>query len=111
MPKKLSAKIQYAVTYEIVTEESAQCGDAEERGFLADHDNPCESSFSELVDLMGGWEPSSSPPDEQSWYTLYQSNDGTREFYETDRVENQSYHPITERDGRYMLKAWRAANS
>jgi len=95
--------INYAITYEIIDEESASYGDAKERGF---EDENAESDFRDMVDLLQGTEPSSSPTDSTSWYTHYgEMNCRTGEY------ENKSYHPKTARDGRYMLKAWKAGNN
>lgn len=100
--------IEYTETYEIITEESAAIGQVTERGIS---DKNASGDFHGMVDTLAGTEPSCSDLDSgYVWFTLYGSNDGTREFYETGCVENRSYHPKTDRDARYMIKAWRTAN-
>lgn len=99
--------ITYAETYEIVTPESAEYGDADERGFI---DERLTSDFRDMVDLLEGTEPSCNPlpadPGRHVWYTHYQYDVD----YSTAGEESRSYHPLTDRDGRYMAKAWRHAN-
>lgn len=57
-------------TFEIVTYQSAQHGDAEERGFLAENE---EVTFRELVDLMRGHPEASSsgPVTSRGWFSSY----------------------------------------
>ena len=97
--------IHYAETYEIITEESAIDGDAEERGFI---DTDAETDFRNMSDLLQGTEPSSSEISISgylTWYTRYEDMD-----YRTGEWKNRSYHPKTERDARWMKKAWKYAN-
>lgn len=104
--------IKYAETFERVTPESAAIGEAEERGFI---DKNAEAGFRDMVELLQGAEPSASPlPAEPSrfvWFTQYDTNEGTREYYETGVNESRSYHPKDERAARYMVKAWRVGNA
>ena len=96
--------IKYATTYEIITQESAEHGDAEERGFL---DEELESDFRGMVSLLEDTEPSCyplSPDDTHVWFTNYGGMDMIDGSY-----ENISYHPKTNRDCRYMIKAWLAS--
>lgn len=95
--------IRYAETYEIITPESAEYGEPEERGFI---DENLESDYEDMVDLLEGTEPSEMPPSPRSWYTKYEVDYD----YETGARENRSYHPKTERDGELMLQAWKETN-
>jgi hypothetical protein len=92
-------------TFEIVTPESAECGDVAESGFLS-QDEPC--GFRELVNLLQGGEPSSYPCKgaTRDWVTQDQG--------ETERGERESHsihysrknHP---RAAKYWRKAFIAA--
>jgi len=83
---------KFNVTYEIVTPESAEFGDAEERGFVAKG-----VSLREAVDLIGGFAHSAdtwpctlaNPP---RWFTNEAYNEGTREYFEFGREERRSLH-------------------
>lgn len=78
----------FYVTYEIVTPESAEYGDAEEHGWLSPggwrtDDRPPPISLREAVQLVGLCE------DSGRWLTEV---DG-RENYQTGAVERRSLHP------------------
>jgi len=97
--------IKYSTAYEIITEESATLGDAEERGFL---DENLTSDFRDMVDILEGTEPSKYPlvvDDTRVWFTHYGDMD-----MHSGEYENISYHPKTARDCRYMIKAWLIGN-
>jgi len=97
--------INYSTTFEIITQESATLGDAEERGFL---DENLTSDFRDMVDILEGTEPSQHPLTNDArhvWFTIY----GDMDMY-TGEYENKSYHPATSRDCRYMVKAWLTGN-
>jgi hypothetical protein len=94
--------ITISATFEVITEESAEHGEAAEAGFLWE-DRP--HTFRELVCLLNGAAPSSSPPEHMRWATVHGwmcPIDGS--------FTNVSYHPKTDRDLRYLVKAWYAAN-
>ena len=98
--------INYRETYEIVTPESAEDGDAAERGFI---DENASDGFRGIVDTLRGTEPSCWPMPTDGgrvWYTC----SGYDHDYRTGGEESRSYHPVTERDGRYMRKAWLTGN-
>ena len=102
--------ITYAETYEIYTPESIDAGDAEERGFIAEE---ISDDFRTMVDLLAHTEPSDSTltPSKHIWFTDQDFGHGTRDYYEKGINVTRSYHPKTERDARYMIKAWRTANA
>ena len=72
--------IQIRTTFEIITPESAEVGEAAERGWI--DETGTEYGFRELVALARSGEASSSA---------------------------RSYHPVSARDARYFAKALRAA--
>lgn len=91
-------------TYEIVTEESAELGDAEERGFDW-QDAP--HGFRETVDLIraGGFCHPSCSHGVPGWL----STEGETDF-QTGDVETKALHPGRDaRSQRYWEKACRAA--
>lgn len=99
MPKKV---IYVNVTYEIVTEESAANGEAEESGFEA-HDK--EYSFRELVELFQNCASasSSSDYDMRTWVISHDDQDMV-----TGDVTTRSYHFGNKNDDKahkYWTKA------
>ncbi len=104
------ATIRYSETFEVITEESAEHGEAADSGFIT---MLGEESLRGMVDLLRGTEPSRWPlPAPQDadwcgniWFTRYGEHD-----YRTGEYENRSYHPLTARDARYMVAAWKAGN-
>ena len=77
---------RFAVTYEIVTPESAEHGDAAERGYCAPggwhFDEPTPLTLSEAASIIGCVE------DSGSWFT---ETDG-RQDYRTGAEERRSLH-------------------
>lgn len=91
-------------TFEIVTEESAAHGDADETGFDW-QDMP--HGFRETVDLIesGGFSNPSCSPGVPDWL----STEGAQDF-RTGNSETKSLHPGKDaRSRRYWAKACRAA--
>lgn len=86
-------------TYEVVTPESAECGDIEERGWVDAQGS--EYSFRDLVALLARCEPSASAPGPHLWVTEYDY----QVDYETGAREQRNYHPMGPRDVRYFIKA------
>lgn len=86
------------VTYEIVTPESAEYGDAEEHGFVAQN-----VSFRDALNYWDGMhchvEANCYPVNNRGricvcprWFTAYKVNDGTRDYYETGAEESRDLH-------------------
>ena len=104
------ATIRYSETFETITEESAEHGEAADSGFIT---MLGEESLRGMVDLLRGTEPSRWPlPAPQDadwcgniWFTKYGDMDARSGEY-----ENRSYHPASARDARYMITAWKAGN-
>lgn len=92
-------------TYEIITEESAQYGEAAEHGFLEDKEPGVRVSYTveEAIELLKGCEPSSSQFHEGVWYTSYGDMDPI-----SGEVENLSYHLVrgewTKAEERYIYR-------
>jgi hypothetical protein len=96
-------------TFEIVTPESAEHGDAAERGFIVES---VPYGFRELVQALKGGEPSAWPArgDVSEWVTFDQGE--TREWFEHGEREFQSIHYAREnapRAARYWRLAFKAA--
>lgn len=104
------ATIRYSETFEVITEESVEHGEAADSGFITEH---AEESLRGMVDLLRGTQPSCWPlpaPQDAYWYgTIWFTEYGDMD-YRTGEYENRSYHPLTARDARYMISAWKAGN-
>lgn len=96
------------ITYEVVTPESAEHGDAAERGFVDDLGVEVSSVAEACATLEddGALEPSSSSFHSGIWYSQY---DGHTDF-RTGAVTKHSYHPkgFTEEEERNLFEAVRA---
>lgn len=85
--------LTFNVTYEILTQESAAEGDADERGFICEHvrlREAFEEVFNTRTSAVGGIsaiEPSSSSIHDMRWITV----DNGME-YETGAYESRSLH-------------------
>ena len=99
--------IRYAETFATITPESASYGDYDETGFI---DENLESDFRDMVDLLQGTEPSCSNIEQASWFSDSEYGHGTRDYFEQGTGEVRSSHPKTDRDLRYMIKAWKTGN-
>jgi hypothetical protein len=79
--------LKFNVTYETITEESAEHGDTADAGFLAEN-----VSLREAIDDLGcggeGMEANEYPVSDPRWVTAYR----TDEDYRTGEVENRSLH-------------------
>ena len=95
-------------TYELITPESAEYGDVEERGFIDEEGTAY--TFSELVELLQHCEASDSHPGKGTWATNYEYGHGSRDYYEKGIEETRSYHPVSDRDSRYFNKALKWGN-
>ena len=100
--------INYSITHEVYTQEDLEIGEPSIAEFLSQSE---WDSFSMMVELLRGSEPSQDPfffedsdINENIWFTQYWDMNIKGEY------ENRSYHPATKRDARYMFKAWKIAN-
>lgn len=94
-------------TYEIVTEESAEYGDAAERGFEWEN---VPYTFRETVELIQseGFTVPSCSPGVPNWLSTEVIQD--RAFFEDGEHRTLSLHPARDaRSQRYWAKACRAA--
>lgn len=89
-------------TYEIITEESAENGEAEETGFVWEN-SPCE--FKEVIDYLRGAQASQCPITnlENVWFTHYGEMD-----YLSGEYENVSFH-YSRQNPIKNLKYWKSA--
>jgi hypothetical protein len=98
--------VRYHETFEIITPESAEHGEAAKTGFNIANG---AARFRDLVSMLEGAEPSCSPlpsePHASIWFTHYGEAD-----FRTGDAENTSIHAADQRAARYMLLAWRYAN-
>jgi len=80
-------KENWSVTYEIWDEESSECGESDDKGFVYE-----DCSFRQAVKECGGihasYEPSSSDLKSNRWFT----NDNYNEDYRTGVTEQRSFH-------------------
>jgi hypothetical protein len=91
------------ITFEIVTPESAEQGDAEERGWI-DEDGEQFNSAGEAARFLisnGATEPSSSRFHKGVWYTASDYNTD----WQTGAVESRSFHPkgFSEKEQRMIF--------
>ncbi len=79
--------LHFNVTYEIITPESAEIGDADARGYVSEG-----VSLREALDNLGGGaegiEANEHPVTDPRWITAYRVD----EDYETGSIENRSLH-------------------
>lgn len=99
------------VTYDVVTPESAEHGEADESGFVMENE---PVSFRDLVAMLRGGEASSQPAQgsAREWVTHYDWNHGTRRHIEEGAEESRSVHfsrSNPARKARYWALAFRAA--
>ena len=82
----------FNVTYELVTPESAEHGEAEERGFVAE-DIDLRSAIEEIG--YCAMEADSYPISHKNpprWFTNYEYGNGTRDYFEKGIEESRSLH-------------------
>jgi len=99
-------KLEFSVTYQEVTPESAEYGEASAQGF--DHESIVFDTFGELVGYLereGFTYPSTYPTDSISVHE-WLSNEPYIDCYETHTTRTESIHPKNERAARYLTKAW-----
>ena len=95
------------VTYEIITEESAENGEAEETGFVEENG---EYTFLELVRKLRDYSElscSGRTIDTSTWSTNYGDMDPSSGEYRTESIHYSHLNPP--RNAKYWAKALRAA--
>ncbi len=84
----------FSVTYDVVTEESARQGDVVEQGFIA-HLVTLRTAL-DIIEGDGCYVEADSSPlsleHPPRWFTFYDVNEGSREWFETDRRESRTLH-------------------
>lgn len=82
----------FSVTYEIITPESAEYGDAEDRGWIV-QDVCLRDALEEIPEGCHAESDSySDPMPAPRWITFYETNEGTADFYESGDTQNLSLH-------------------
>ena len=79
--------LQFNVTFETVTPESAEHGDTADSGFVS-QDVALREALDDLGFGDGGCEANESPVTDPRWVTMYQTNHD----YRTGEIENRSLH-------------------
>lgn len=86
----------FNVTFERITAESAENGEAESIGFVAE-----DCDLRDAIRYVCGFpdpswlphcEADSWPVTAPRWFTFYKTNDGTREYFEKGVEENRAIH-------------------
>lgn len=85
-------RYRFAVTFERVTAESAELGDAESRGYVLHN-----ATLRDAIEALQGayCEPDSWPislANPPRWFTAYRTNEGTRDYYDAGVEESRSLH-------------------
>ena len=100
--------ITFNVTYEIVTQESAEHGDAEERGFVSEN-NTLRDAVADLFDIRQAItciEADEAPVTSPRWITVYGGmNDRDGSF------ESRSLHIPDNVTTSSRMRIWRLTNS
>ena len=81
---------QFSVTYEIITPESCEHGEAEEQGYSAQN-----IDLREALELVSGgvdFHADCYPCHDVRWVTAYNVHEGTHKGYTSDSTENRSIH-------------------
>ncbi len=81
----------FSVTFETITPESAEHGDIEESGFIIENVS-LRDALSDFQCHGCYVEADSTPVRNPRWFTAYETNDGTRDYYEQGITENRSLH-------------------
>ena len=88
--------LNFDVTFEIVTPESAEYGDAESRGFVVENVSLRDAIYavcgSEDPRFLPYCEADCSPVRSPRWFTFYKVNEGTPDYFETGAEESRSIH-------------------
>ena len=87
--------ITLGVTYETVTPESAEQGDVADTGWHLERETWKPGLLREFLTplLRHHVEPSESPGiSQRTCWTAYNTNEGTREYYETGAEQSLSFH-------------------
>ena len=90
--------LKLSMTYEIITPESAENGEAEESGFVFENEECTARELARYIEREGFTEPSCSHGVPQ-WLTCYGS-----QGYETGEYENRSIHPGRDKQSQ---RVWR----
>lgn len=87
----MSNTYNVSVTYEIITDESAEMGDAAERGYESEREDVDVDELERLVQKYGFSEPSSSELDERMWFSTTSPSED-RDYFENGERKFFSLH-------------------
>jgi hypothetical protein len=115
-PERTKRAPAFAVTFETVTEESAEHGDAADRGYVIEGATlrdcvPHVANGFSRPDWAGYCEPDASAPQTPRALTWDGYNDGTRHAYETGERESRTLHipaHVTASSARRIARLFRA---
>jgi hypothetical protein len=96
--------IRYSLTQEVWTQEDSEIGEPSLSELISEHDY---DNFRTLVRVLAYAEPSEYPPTPRTG--LYFTVENEPDLF-SGVVEVLGYHPLTQRDARYMVKAWMVGN-
>ena len=91
--------LKLSMTYEIITPESAENGEAEEIGFVFEGEECTAKELAHYIERYGFTEPS-----ESSGVPRWLTSEKYREDYRTWEVENRSIHPGRDKQSQ---RVWR----
>lgn len=100
-------KLEFSVTYQEVTPESAEYGEASDTGF--DHESLVFDTFEELVGYLdsNGFTQTSHWPAHSIGVHQWLHNESYITCYESLTYRSEAIHPQNERAARYLTLAWR----
>ena len=87
----MSNTYNVSVTYEIITDESAEKGDVAERGYESEHEDVNAGELERLVHKYGFSEPSSSRLEDRMWFSTTSPRED-RDYFENGERKFFSLH-------------------
>lgn len=81
----MSNTYNVSVTYEVITDESAECGDVAERGYEREREDFDEDGLQRLVRDYGFSQPSSSHLDDRMWFSTESPREDRAYFEDGER--------------------------
>lgn len=81
----MSNTYNVSVTYEVITDESAECGDVAERGYEREREDFDEDGLQRLVRDYGFSQPSSTRLDDRMWFSTESPREDRAYFEDGER--------------------------
>lgn len=82
---RMSNTYNVSVTYEVITDESAECGDVAERGYEREREDFDEDGLQRLVQDYGFSQPSSTHLDDRMWFSTESPREDRAYFEDGER--------------------------